>query len=166
MATIIPKTNCYHQRKKSTEERFWEKVDKIDNGCWLWRSSTVKDGYGSFRLNGRNVGAHRMAYFLKHGFWPNNHACHSCDTPNCVNPDHVWDGTDADNSRDCLEKKRHAFGEKSPSHKLCREIISTIRLNHTKGDRNFGSVGLAKILGLNRKTVSDVISGKRWSHIK
>ena len=90
-------------------ERFWAKVDVQDFwSCWEWTAAKMY-GYGRFSvqrgLSSRK--AHRVAYWLTHGEWPN--VCrHKCDNPGCVNPLHLEDGTLADNNRDMAERNRAA----------------------------------------------------------
>src|SRR5690349_20813657 len=92
--------------------RFWEKVEKTD-GCWLWRGARRNNRYGSF-WGGNERGyvyAHRMAYELAKGPIPEGMAvCHSCDVTLCVNPDHLWLGSDQENFADMRKKRRHTFG--------------------------------------------------------
>src|SRR5688572_10191328 len=73
-------------------ERFWEKVDKTGT-CWLWNARKDKDGYGFIRVDGKNKKAHRVAFELVHGREASKSVCHTCDTPGCVNPDHLWEGS-------------------------------------------------------------------------
>lgn len=87
--------------------RFWEKVDTTGE-CWLWTSQT-RSGYGLFRLNGKIVSAHRLSYLIHNGHLPNIHVCHSCDTPACVKPEHLFLGTAKINSDDKMVKDRHNF---------------------------------------------------------
>lgn len=89
-------------------ERFWAKVEKGD-GCWLWTGATSRRGYGSVTINGRSVATHRASYEAYHGPIPDGlHVLHSCDTPACVNPEHLRVGTRLDNMRDRAERGRHA----------------------------------------------------------
>ena len=87
-------------------DRFWNKVNKTDS-CWEWMSSINNKGYGTFWYQGRPVYAHRLAYELTVDKIPNNLcACHHCDNPKCVNPDHLFLGTHKDNIQDASNKGR------------------------------------------------------------
>src|ERR1700704_2712379 len=104
-------------------QQFWAKVDKSPGQgpagrCWTWRGSCPnKDGYGLFGTwrPRRGYLAHRLAFYLTHGRWPDNLACHRCDNPPCVNPDCLWDGTHAENARDSVSKGRHPLRMKERS---------------------------------------------------
>lgn len=103
---------------KPIEDRFWEKVDRAaPDDCWLWTAST-NGRYGLFWLNGRKVKAHRMAWRLLRGSPPKGKmACHTCDTPACVNPAHIFWGTMSDNINDAVQKGRHkAVGYSNRTH--------------------------------------------------
>lgn len=95
-------------------ERFFEKVNKGEN-CWLWTATKDQKGYGKFWDGARQVSAHRWALEnlagkkIPEGLL----ACHKCDTPSCVNPDHIFIGTPMDNMRDKIEK-----GRERPRRKL------------------------------------------------
>ena len=90
--------------------RFWQKVERRnDNECWIWKGSRDARGYG--RLNPgvglSPVKAHRLSWELANGPIPAGmFACHKCDTPSCVNPNHIFIGTPKDNSMDCSAKGR------------------------------------------------------------
>ena len=89
---------------------FEEQVEPItESGCWIWTGSLNKEGgYGTMRFKGERYLAHREAYkFFKGPIPKNMNVCHTCDIPSCVNPDHLFIGTQKDNVRDCISKGRH-----------------------------------------------------------
>lgn len=98
-------------------QAFWSRVDKKGpDDCWLWLggySSRAK--YGRFWDGKRNRPAHQVAWEIanERPFPQGMMGCHSCDNPPCVNPNHIWPGTAADNSRDCLAKGRHSSKPRS-----------------------------------------------------
>lgn len=96
------------------EEKFEKSyMPEPNTGCWLWTLSSNGDGYGIIfkKRKEKKVYAHRFSYQMYKGKIPDGMiVCHKCDTPSCVNPDHLFVGTDGDNVRDCVSKGRHKFG--------------------------------------------------------
>lgn len=92
-----------------TEQRFWMRVDKRGpDECWDWRGALGKRGYGSISVNGTSCHATHFALELdgRSRPSPRHGACHSCDRPSCVNPAHLWWGTQRDNLQDAAQKGR------------------------------------------------------------
>lgn len=81
-------------------------------GCHLWTAGQTNGGYGQFWDNYKSIRAHRFAYERKHGPTEFN-VLHRCDTPPCVNDEHLFEGTTLDNNRDCLTKGRHGQKNKT-----------------------------------------------------
>ncbi len=92
--------------------RFWSYVEKTD-GCWIWKSDDIR-GYGRFFTQGKAVFAHRFSYELANGIKvPRDRVVmHKCDNPQCVRPDHLEEGSFADNVHDCIAKGRNSRGER------------------------------------------------------
>lgn len=92
---------------------FWAKVAMGEPGdCWPWMGAINGAGYGNVRWRGRTINASRVAFFLFHERWP-NHACHTCDRKECVNPYHLYDGNKSTNQRD--------FHSRDPRSAIARE---------------------------------------------
>ena len=118
--------------KEIDYERFMSKVIKTDT-CWLWNASKNYKDYGNFSttINGKTktYRAHRYIYEYVNGPIPESLVvCHTCDTPRCVNPDHLWLGTVSDNAMDAVNKKRHGMTKKThcpKGHEYTPENIYT-----------------------------------------
>lgn len=98
-------------------KRFWDKVDKSGD-CWEWAAACNSSGYGHIKLDGAMILAHRLSWILANGPIPDNLCiCHTCDNRTCVNPDHLWLGTRADNNSDMTKKGRrwgYGYDKHSP----------------------------------------------------
>lgn len=110
---------------KSTKERFFEKINIKENGCWEWTKSRHHGRYGIFRFNNKVVTTHRMSWIIHFGEIPTGACvCHKCDNVICVNPEHLFIGSQLDNIRDRTKKGRswHPSGSANPNYKHGRYI--------------------------------------------
>lgn len=143
------------------EERFWSKVDRSSEGCWLWQGSTAR-GYGQFvaRLDGRfyNFSAHGVAWTLTNGLIPDGLGlCHNCptgDDPRCCRPDHLFLGTQAQNLDDARDKGRLVDGlhARKLSDDAYREIL-------TRPYRRGSGLELAQKYGVSKVSISRIRHG-------
>ena len=120
-------------------DRFWKKVIYAET-CWLWMGAKNKDGYGSFGDGaGRTMLAHRFAYQEFIGeIPPGMYVLHKCDEPSCVNPAHLWLGTQADNVADCAEKGRR---NQSRIRRLDLGQREEIRALYATGEYSLAALG-------------------------
>lgn len=136
-------------------ERFWAKVRKSE-GCWLWIGATRRDGYGHFKLNGKAVAAHRVAYELGNGPIPDGlYVCHRCDVRNCCRPSHLFLGTCADNLRDMVAKGR---SKKHPTRLTAAQVVEIRASSARRYD-------LAQQFGVSLLTISQIRNGHTWKHL-
>src|SRR5262245_26673336 len=99
-----------------------------NSGCWLWSGARFTDGYGAFRFRGRQQKAHRVSFTLHRGEIPEDmQVCHTCDLKCCVNPEHLFLGSHADNMADRNRKGRQSAGTRQPRAKLTPTLVEAIR---------------------------------------
>lgn len=148
-------------------ERFWEKVDKRGpDECWLWTASFKSGSYGSIRIGRRAVRAHRVSYELANGPIPEGDGAHGtcvlhrCDTPSCVNPAHLFLGSQADNIHDCESKSRgnHPKGESVGTVRLSDHAVVALRCLRLVGGHTHHE--LSRLIDCSPAQVSNILSGK------
>lgn len=149
------------------EERFWEKVAKGGPGeCWPWTANCDRDGYGRMSVKGKQARAHRISYQINRGPIPNGlNVLHKCDNPRCVNPKHLFLGTNGDNMADKTRKGRAArvCGERNGGALLSEKDVLTIRSRHKKGETQ---ISIAKDFDVSRRCIGRIVTYDRWAHIQ
>ena len=153
---------------KSLEERFWSKVDiRGSDDCWEWLAGKTSAGYGEItrgRVCEGTIYAHRYSWELRYGSIPGGlHVCHHCDNPGCVNPAHLFLGTDADNMKDCVEKGRSNRGQRNGQAKLTNDQVLSIRKEYAKG--YIAQEKLARKYNVKRQAISKIVRREAWTHI-
>lgn len=165
----------------TTEQRFWIKVRKT-RWCWYWTASLRNGGYGAFAYtsDGRVVHdrAHRYSWRIHRGAIPRGlFVLHSCDTPSCVRPDHLFLGTNADNVADMMAKGRHVSGGRKTPVESCKyqrgchhhaaklndADVVRIRRARAAGD-SYGAISRREHLAIGH--VFRIVNRQAWRHIK
>ena len=146
------------------QERFWRKVTLASRDqCWLWQGAKDLDGYGFIkRKDGVQLRAHRVSHELHHGPVPlGMFVCHTCDTPSCVNPDHLFLGTAKDNTDDMIRKGRKPkpLGESNPMARLTSAQVLSIR-SDTRQAKD-----VAAAYGIVASTVLHIKAFRAWRHL-
>lgn len=144
-------------------DRFWSKVEKTE-GCWNWNSALTYKGYGTFWMNGHPRPSHRISFELNGGKIPEGmQVLHRCDNRRCVNPDHLFLGTNADNMADKVAKGRQSRivvkGEKHYRAKLIAEQVLAIRSSDGR------PVDLAAEYSVSPQTIVGIRKRRYWKHI-
>lgn len=149
--------------------RFWSRVSKQKSGCWVWIGATNGPGYGKFYDGTKVEMAHRFSFILAHGsIDPGQFICHRCDNPPCVNPEHLFVGSQSDNLRDAYSKGRMAICKLNASGrgnqiKLTIYDVREIRLRHRRGETQ---TSIAEDFEINQTMVSAIVRNKSWASVK
>lgn len=153
---VLNELNLRHpETPKYSIEDILSKVNKVKSGCWNWTGPKISKGYGRISFQNEHLIAHRLVYILLKGEIPKGmNLCHTCDNPECCNPDHMFIGTQKDNMIDCLKKNRSA------SAKLKYEEVKAIRSLTKIG---IDSKQLALLYGVSNKQIKRIIKGTAWA---
>lgn len=150
-------------------EKFLKKLPNTltENYCWEWQGIKDKQNYGILHHNRKNLKAHRISYEIYYSEPLGELYClHKCDNPSCVNPNHLFSGTNLDNMRDKVKKGRcftgNQKGEKNGSSKLKDKDVIDIRYLYSKG---ITKKQLAKKYNIHEINVYYIITNKTWKHL-
>ena len=152
------------QINKQDADRFWSKVDNRSQGeCWEWQGFIESDGYGRLTVSGKDWRSHRYSWLIANGVSPDGLVvCHRCDNRRCVNPDHLFLGTNAENMQDKIDKGRQTHGSRHGSAKLTEADIPKIVEAYNSGK---SQTEVGALFGVSQDLVSRVLRREIWRHV-
>jgi hypothetical protein len=153
----MPRVYKYLDVASRLEER---SIPVPECGCILWTGHLNNMGYGRLSVNGRMEYAHRVAYAIHgHVIPEGKNVLHRCDTPSCINHEHMFLGNHADNAADKVAKGRHRYGSGIGNSRLVEQTVREIRAS------SLGVNAAARHYGVSPMTVSLLRRRKTWKHI-
>ena len=141
---------------------------KRNGDCMIWQGNVISDGYGRVYLDGKSWRVHRLVVTLMTGQpIPKGYVvCHTCDTPLCCNPDHLFLGTPWQNHHDAISKGRHTKGEKVNTCKLTeQQVLEILRRWNTATKRYGMHSSLAREFGVSSANIRYIVNGVSWKHL-
>lgn len=141
-------------------QRFWKKVQKT-NSCWLFTGGLAR-GYGHFSYEDKPIKAHRFSWIIHFGAIPKNKlVCHKCDIRNCVNPDHLFLGTQRDNIQDMIQKGRiNRAGENGHNSRLTQKQVDNLRSLRLSQKLTYQKLG--ELFGISLMHAYRIVNFIRW----
>jgi hypothetical protein len=160
--------NDYGSRKVAEGnaiERFHQKYEINESGCWMWTGGTRPNGKGvpyprHWNDCNKSIGAHRFSFELMHGAIPQGmYVCHKCDIPLCVNPDHLFLGSHQDNMQDMVAKKRSFVGR--GENKKGRAKLTNQQADQVK-KMEMSQSKIAALFGVSQTTIGRIKRGESY----
>ena len=150
---------------KNIKEKFWNNVKKTDS-CWNWIGANKQYRYGRISINKKSYTTHRISWILHYGKIPKGlFVLHKCDNHLCVNPKHLFVGTQKDNMQDKILKgrSRNQNGENNNMSKLTGKIVLEIRRLYN--DKNIPRKEISKMFNISTSNIDYIVTNKTWKHI-
>ena len=147
-----------------------ERLDKfvtidLKSQCWIWTGSKNKKNYGCIHFKGKTRIAHRLAYELYKGQIPKGLlVCHNCDNPSCINPDHLFLGTNQDNSNDKFSKNREKilYGQSNGNSKLTTNEVVNIKRMLISG---YTPTEISRKFNVSDGAIFSIRDNNTWRHV-
>lgn len=153
----------------SVAEKFHSRaMPEPNSGCWLWTGTYDREGYGRIYIASlqKYVRAHRLSMILHGRSIPDGMlVLHKCDNPTCVNPDHLWAGTNRENIEDRFVKGRSAVSDKIFLTKLTEADVMEIRRSYVPRSKLYGARALARKYGVGEGAIHNALSHRTWAHV-
>lgn len=190
-------TKPIHEQKPSVKfaeknlRNFWKKVNKdgptqphMESPCWEWVAGKGSHGYGVFQVGGKKLSSHRISWMLAHGPIPHDGSyhgicvCHHCDNKLCINPEHLFLGTQKENADDRTAKGRAAYGDRNGARlypervfrgearwnaRLTKVQVSAIRAIYAA--KGVTQARLGERFNVDQSVISRIVNRRRWTHI-
>ena len=162
----IKSCGCIREKRygkgRFTKEFIKDRVSNNENDCWIWNGSKHRQGYGHIRYNGKTALAHRVSWMIYNGGISEGiKVCHYCDEPSCVNPEHLFLGTQLDNVEDCIKKGRFTRNiPKTRRIKLNWEQVHQIKTLHGEGMKR---KELEKKFNVSQTCIAKILTGVSWN---
>lgn len=154
--------------RKDQIKAFFEKFIIDENTkCWNWTGQLTHNGYGRHSYKEKGMSATRVSWNIHKGEIDFDLmgilVCHKCDNPACVNPDHLFLGTQKDNMQDCVDKNRINKGTDRPQHILTEENVKEARRLRQNEEYSFEK--LSNLFGVSKSGITNAIKGNTWKHV-
>lgn len=152
-------------------KRFFDKIDKTES-CWNWTAGGRSNGYGAMKYNGKTIDTHRMSWMIHFGEIPDGlFVCHKCDNRNCVNPNHLFLGTNQDNMKDAFNKGRLNMPTSSwfqknniPKHRTLKTNDEIIFIKKSIKERTCSLKELSITLNVPYQLIRDINCGRVYKN--
>jgi len=147
-----------YYKRPNVAIRLLKRYKIVENDCWEFTGAKDSHGYGRIGYKNKVFSAHRLSFYLfKHRLFKGDCVLHKCDNPRCINPEHLFLGTQKENMLDCKTKRRHTWGQKSSLAKLSNDDIESIK--YLVSLNKYSQYDLAFLFKITQSNISKIING-------